>query len=104
MQPYAMQATPGTVPTMAQSNFVVNQAFPSQVQFQPNFQQQQQQQSGVTSAPPPVQVAAPLEPPKQKAPLPEEFIYLQTVFDELRRLCIDAATNPVSLRGESGHN
>lgn len=94
MQPYAMQATSqaGALPTMAQSNFV-HQAFPSQVQFQPNFQQQQQ--AGVGS-PPPAQVAPPpAEPPKQKAPLPEEFIYLQTVFEELRRMCINVSNNPV---------
>lgn len=36
------------------------------------------------------------EPPKQKAPLPEEFIYLQTVLEELRTQCISAANNPVS--------
>lgn len=96
MQPYAMQATPqaATLPTMAQSNFV-NQGFPSQqVQFQQNFQQQQQ--SGIAS-PPPAQAPPPAEPPKQKAPLPEEFIYLQTVFEELRRLCIQTSNNPVSV-------
>lgn len=35
------------------------------------------------------------EPPKPKAPLPEEFIYLQTVLEELRTQCIQTATNPV---------
>lgn len=33
---------------------------------------------------------------KEKAPLPEEFIYLQTVLEELKTQCISRATNPVS--------
>lgn len=36
------------------------------------------------------------EPPKPKAPLPEEFVYLQTVLEELRTQCIQTATNPVN--------
>lgn len=43
--------------------------------------------------PPPVEE----ETQKQKPPLPEEFIYLQTVFDELKTQCSIKATNPVSL-------
>lgn len=35
------------------------------------------------------------EPIKQKAPLPEEYMYLQTVFNELRNQCGNTATNPV---------
>lgn len=69
--------------------------FPQQTQtFQtqlPNVQQQQQQQY---SQPP--QVAAP-EPVKQKPPLPEEYMYLQTVFNELRVQCSNATSNPVSI-------
>lgn len=36
------------------------------------------------------------EPPKQKPPLPEEYVYWQTVFTELRVQCINQANNPVS--------
>jgi len=41
----------------------------------------------------PVKVA---EPPKPKGPIPEEHMYLQTVFEELRNRCACTATNPVS--------
>lgn len=68
---------------------------PQTVNYQ-NFQnygvqQQQQQPNQTISPPPPVH-----EPPKPKAPLPEEFIYMQTVLDELKVQCISAAGNPVS--------
>lgn len=51
-------------------------------------QTQQQQEMPVQ---PPVQ-----EVVKEKPPLPEEFIYLQTVLEELKTQCITRATNPVS--------
>lgn len=56
-------------------------------------QQQQQPQPQQTMSPPPIVQ----EPPKQKLPLPEEFIYLQTVLEELKTQCINAAGNPVSI-------
>ncbi|XP_063227208.1 protein transport protein Sec31A isoform X4 [Bacillus rossius redtenbacheri] len=37
-------------------------------------------------------------PPTQKPPLPEEFMYLQTVFDELRARCLMAAANAQTKR------
>lgn len=43
----------------------------------------------------PVPVAKVAEPPRPKPPLPEEHMYLQTVFDELRNRCTCAASNPV---------
>lgn len=43
---------------------------------------------------PPRQTPTP-ELPKPKPPLPEEYVYLQTVFNELRIACINAAANPV---------
>lgn len=69
-----------------------------------NQQYQPQQQTGFmnppaamgnTQTPTPEPAAAPL-PPQPKAPLPEEFVYLQTVFNELRQQCSNAAMNPVS--------
>ena len=54
--------------------------------------QQQQQQQEMPVQPPPVQQVV-----KEKPPLPEEFIYLQTVLEELKTQCINRATNPVSL-------
>lgn len=72
------------------------QQVPQQVNYQ-NFQnfsgQPQQQPQQTLSPPPPVQ-----EPPKQKQPLPEEFIYMQTVLDELKTQCTTAAGNPVSFK------
>ncbi|XP_046674352.1 protein transport protein Sec31A isoform X2 [Homalodisca vitripennis] len=47
------------------------------------------------AAPPPAPpVAKAVEPPRPKPPLPEEHMYLQTVFDELCNKCICAANNP----------
>lgn len=65
----------------------VNQSSPQS--FQTNYQQNVPQQQ--MSPPPPV-----LEVPKAKAPIPEEYVYMQTVFNELKTQCINAATNPVS--------
>lgn len=59
-------------------------------QTQPIHNQNQQQQQHTP------QVQATPEPPKQKQPLPEEFVYMQTVFNELRQQCVNAASNPVS--------
>lgn len=36
------------------------------------------------------------EIPKEKPPLPEEFIYMQTVFEELKNQCSGLQTDPVS--------
>lgn len=35
------------------------------------------------------------EPPPPKAPIPEEHVSLQTVFDDLRSRCFNSASNPV---------
>jgi len=61
-------------------------------QPQQGYPQQQPQQQYV----PPVTPAKVAEPPKQKGPIPEEHMYLQTVFEELRNRCACTATNPVS--------
>lgn len=55
-----------------------------------NFRQQPGGGQQNTQAAPPVP-----EPPKQKAPIPEEYVFLQTVFEELKKHCIAAAANPV---------
>lgn len=81
-----------------QAPAAVNNAYqPSQFQTQPILQHQQypgqvpvqQLQGQPQKAPTP-------EPPKPKPPLPEEYVYLQTVFNELRVECINHANNPVS--------
>lgn len=54
---------------------------------QPQVQQQQQ------TPQPSVSVAQEIV---EKPPLPEEYIYLQTVLEELKTQCINRATNPVS--------
>lgn len=77
--------------------------------FQQNLQYQQQQQQSTQPpaniynnnfrqqpTPQPAQQTPFVpEPPKQKLPIPEEYIYLQTVFEELKKQCINAAGNPV---------
>uniref|UniRef100_A0A182PKW7 Protein transport protein Sec31A n=1 Tax=Anopheles epiroticus TaxID=199890 RepID=A0A182PKW7_9DIPT len=45
----------------------------------------------------PVQPAAP-EPPKQKPPLPEQYVFMQTVFEELKKQCVASAGNPQTKR------
>ncbi|XP_053680316.1 protein transport protein Sec31A [Anopheles nili] len=45
----------------------------------------------------PVQSAA-AEPPKTKPPLPEQFVFMQTVFEELKKQCVAAAGNPQTKR------
>lgn len=102
---------PGTVPSVPVPGLV-----PQQQQFgqymPPQQQHHQQQQQpgqfqpqqlnymnppasmGNTQNPTPEPAAAPM-PPQPKAPLPEEYVYLQTVFNELRQQCSNAAHNPV---------
>jgi hypothetical protein len=70
------------------------QQYAGQINYQ-NFRQHiptQQQAPQMQQAPPQKVV----EPPKPKMPLPEEYVYMQTVFDELKKQCINAAGNPVS--------
>lgn len=49
------------------------------------------------AAQPPAPLAKIAEPPRPKPPLPEEHMYLQTVFEELRSRCTCAANNPVCI-------
>ncbi|KAK7872942.1 hypothetical protein R5R35_004256 [Gryllus longicercus] len=62
-------------------------------QQQPLQQHQQQQQQ-----PPQHSPVVKAEPAKPKGPVPEEHMYLQTVFNELRDRCMNAATNPQAKR------
>ncbi|XP_055706587.1 protein transport protein Sec31A [Phlebotomus papatasi] len=75
---------------MQQSQQPQQQQFPGQM----NFQGQHQPPMGVPQAPTPPQKTPTPEPPKPKAPIPEEHIYLQTVLNELRTQCVNAAANP----------
>lgn len=38
------------------------------------------------------------EPPKQKPPLPEQYVFMQIVFEELKRQCVASAGNPQTKR------
>lgn len=83
-QPQTFQSHPPTTQQFhPQPGHFQTQPIPNQNQYQQSQQQQQRQ-------------ATP-EPQKQKPPLPEEYVYMQTVFNELRQQCVNAATNPVSL-------
>lgn len=66
-----------------------------QQQFWPG-QPQQQQSFGYAEQPAPVQEQRQPEPVKEKPPLPEEYIYLQTVLEELKKQCLSATNDPVS--------
>uniref|UniRef100_A0A2M4B9P9 Protein transport protein Sec31A n=1 Tax=Anopheles marajoara TaxID=58244 RepID=A0A2M4B9P9_9DIPT len=64
-------------------------------------QQQQQQQDGMNQMQPSMQQqqAPPApEPPKQKPPLPEQYVFIQNVFEELKRQCVESAGNPQTKR------
>lgn len=101
-------------PTQMQPNAPMSIMNPTNF-YQPQQQQQQQQQmqdnsnminyqnfnSFVGAPQQQQQQEMPVQPPvqevvKEKPPLPEEFIYLQTVLEELKSQCINRATNPVS--------
>ncbi|CAD7012165.1 unnamed protein product [Ceratitis capitata] len=88
-------------PTLPQNNNLPTQQFPQQMNFQTSAIPQQQQQQwntqpqnvGYTEQPAPVQRQP--EVPKEKPPLPEEYIYLQTVLEELKNQCLAASADPV---------
>ncbi|XP_059607355.1 protein transport protein Sec31A isoform X2 [Phlebotomus argentipes] len=89
----------GMVPQMAQQSFnygAGGQFAPPQQQFtgQMGFQQVPAPTPGLQPAATPPQKAPTPEPPKPKAPIPEEHIYMQTVLNELRNQCVNAAANP----------
>lgn len=46
---------------------------------------------------PPATPAKIAEPPQPKPPLPEEHMYLQTIFEELRDKCTFSTKNPVRI-------
>lgn len=89
----AMPQTGFYQPPQQQSNFQQPVAQVNYQNFQSNFNGNQQPQQTM-SPPPPARVQS---PPKQKLPIPEEFIYMQTVLEELKTQCIAAAGNPVIL-------
>nr|CAD7574751.1 unnamed protein product [Timema californicum] len=94
------EQVPGNIPNVAMNGGYADPGqqqqqysqYPSPPLPQQNYQQQQQ----VAASPAPVARVA--EPPKPKAPIPEEFMYLQTVFEELRNRCTCSATNPQTKR------
>lgn len=87
-QPQAVPNQPNTIPQQQYQFQQPQQPFQPQGLPPMHPQQQQQQQQ-----PPKPQTP---EPPKPKAPLPEEYVYMQTVFNELKLQCSNAAANPVS--------
>lgn len=96
-----MAPTPQQVPPTATNHAYQPQQFQTQELNFGGIQQQQQQQQpqqsyGGPNQTPPQQIRqAPTPEPKPKQPLPEEYVYLQTVFEELRIQCIDQANNAV---------
>lgn len=103
LQQQQQQQIPGAInyqnfqQTLPQQQQQQQQMPPQQNNFNAsNFRQQPGGQQNTQAAPP-----VP-EPPKQKAPIPEEYVFLQTVFEELKKHCIAAAANPVRklLNGE----
>ncbi|XP_036231501.2 protein transport protein Sec31A isoform X1 [Bactrocera oleae] len=92
-------------PALPQNNNLPTQQFPPQLNFQTSARPQQQQQQpwnsqsqnvGYTEQPAPVQRQP--EPVKEKPPLPEEYIYLQTVLEELKSQCLAVSADPRTKR------
>ncbi|XP_054741093.1 protein transport protein Sec31A isoform X2 [Anastrepha obliqua] len=90
-------------PSLQQNNNLPTQQFQPQMNFQasaiPQQQQSwnvQQQNVGYTEQAAPVHRQP--EPPKEKPPLPEEYIYLQTVLEELKNQCLAVTTDPRTKR------
>ncbi|XP_039502333.1 protein transport protein Sec31A [Drosophila santomea] len=85
-----------------QQSYLQPQQPPSAISNQGGLQQQnwqgQQQTIGYTEQPAPIQQQRQPEPPKEKAPLPEEYIYLQTVLEELKNRCLGATNDPRTKR------
>lgn len=91
----------GAGPPQGQFNQYMQPQGPMGGQMANQYQPQQQQTfmnppaaMGPTQTPTPEPAATPMAP-QPKAPLPEEYVYLQTVFNELRQQCSNAAANPV---------
>ncbi|XP_017133259.1 protein transport protein Sec31A isoform X2 [Drosophila elegans] len=76
-----------------QQSGLSNQGGPQQQNWQG-----QQQTIGYTEQPAPIQQQRQPEPPKEKPPLPEEYIYLQTVLEELKNRCLSATNDPRTKR------
>ncbi|XP_039226631.1 protein transport protein Sec31A isoform X2 [Drosophila yakuba] len=89
-------------PQQQQQSYLQPQQPPSAIPNQGGLQQQnwqgQQQTIGYTEQPAPIQQQRQPEPPKEKAPLPEEYIYLQTVLEELKNRCLGATNDPRTKR------
>lgn len=76
-----------------------NQLPPSGYQQTQTFQTQLPSAQPQQFTQPPQQAPTPApEPVKPKPPLPEEYMYLQTVLNELRTQCSNATNNPVRRR------
>ncbi|XP_023705951.1 protein transport protein Sec31A isoform X4 [Cryptotermes secundus] len=84
------EPAPPMMPNMAVNGGYVDPLVGAPYQPQQLYPQQQQQQQYSS----PVAPAKVAEPPKPKGPIPEEHMYLQTVFEELRNRCTCAASNP----------
>ncbi|XP_055916700.1 protein transport protein Sec31A [Eupeodes corollae] len=74
-----------------------NNLLPKQTQYQADNSIVYQQHTGYQEQPAQVQRRVP-EIPKEKPTLPEEFIYMQTVFEELKTQCLKAASDPRTKR------
>lgn len=83
------------------------QTYPGQMQFNNQVQQNQfnTQPFGQTQQIQPVPQPAPQmqqirqpEPEAPKPAMPEQYVYMQTVFNELRTQCYNKTSNPVSLK------
>ncbi|KAJ1529899.1 hypothetical protein ONE63_006629 [Megalurothrips usitatus] len=73
-------------------------AYPPQNMYQPQMMQPQMANPLEQQAPVRQFSRSKPEPPPPKAPIPEEYVILQTVFDDLRNRCFHAANNPQSKR------
>ncbi|EDX06247.1 GD10608 [Drosophila simulans] len=85
-------------PALKSSRAQPASGIPSQGGLQQQNWQGQQQTIGYTEQPAPIQQQRQPAPPKEKPPLPEEYIYLQTVLEELKNRCLGATNDPRTKR------
>ncbi|ALC40647.1 sec31 [Drosophila busckii] len=97
--PQANNNAPAFAPPQQQQMNFQPSALPNQAQQTQFWSGQQQNQTyGYTEQPAPIQEQRQPEPPKEKPPLPEEYIYMQTVLDELKNQCLNSTNDPRTKR------
>ncbi|KAK9505402.1 hypothetical protein O3M35_009469 [Rhynocoris fuscipes] len=73
---------------------------PNQQQFQPPPAPVSAMQQPITGGygDPPISMGRPAEPSKPKAPMPQQYLYIQNTLDDLRNKCLSVSNNALTRR------